>query len=59
MTLPNFKPLVIALAAVCSLTAQKTPKITTPKESLGFSLGDDYQMATYTQLEVVLEETGR
>ena len=22
------------------------PKITTPREALGFSLGDDYQMAT-------------
>jgi hypothetical protein len=27
------------------------PKITTPKEALGFNLGDDYQMASYTQLE--------
>ncbi len=26
-------------------------KITTPKEALGFNLGDDYQMASYTQLE--------
>jgi Zinc carboxypeptidase len=27
------------------------PKITTPKEALGFNLGDDYHMASYTQLE--------
>src|ERR1700733_1155355 len=27
-------------------------KITTPKESIGFNLGDDYKMASYTQLEV-------
>ncbi len=33
------------------IAAQKTPKVTTPKESLGFNLGDDYQMANYTQLE--------
>ena len=25
--------------------------VTTPKEALGFNLGDDYQMASYTQLE--------
>jgi hypothetical protein len=33
-------------------SAQKAPKVTTPKEALGFNLGDDYQVATYTQLEV-------
>jgi hypothetical protein len=27
------------------------PKITTPKEALGFNIGDDYQIANYTQLE--------
>jgi hypothetical protein len=40
------------LFAAGTLAAQKTPKITTPKESLGFNIGDDYQMANYTQLEV-------
>ncbi len=42
------------LAAVCSaasLCAQSAPKITTPKEALGFNLGDDYMVANYTQLE--------
>ena len=29
---------------------EAAPKITTPKEQLGFNLGDDYQLATYTQL---------
>jgi zinc carboxypeptidase len=33
------------------LTAQSAPKITTPKEALGFNLGDDYMVANYTQLE--------
>jgi hypothetical protein len=28
-----------------------TPKITTPKEFLGFNIGDDYMMASYTQLD--------
>jgi hypothetical protein len=40
-----------AALAVCSLQAQPAPKITTPKEALGFNLGDDYQVANYTQLE--------
>ena len=39
------------LAAVSFLAAQKAPVITTPKEALGFNIGDDYQMATYTQLD--------
>lgn len=43
------------LVAACAFpqTAPKatTPKITTPQEALGFNLGDDYQMANYTQLE--------
>jgi hypothetical protein len=29
----------------------QTPKITTPKQALGFNIGDDYQMASYSQLE--------
>jgi drug/metabolite transporter (DMT)-like permease len=33
------------------LLGQKTPRITTPKEALGFNIGDDYQLANYTQLE--------
>jgi len=42
-----------ALALLCAwtLTAQTIPKITTPKDALGFNLGDDYQVATYTQLD--------
>ncbi len=39
--------------AVCAqfLCAQINPKITTPKDALGFNLGDDYMVANYTQLE--------
>jgi hypothetical protein len=41
----------LALSVVaCSLCAQTTGGITTPKEALGFNIGDDYQMASYTQL---------
>jgi len=39
------------LSAAVSLSAQSAPKITTPKEALGFNLGDDYMVANYTQLE--------
>jgi hypothetical protein len=47
------RSVLIALAALSAsiLSAQTAPKITTPKEALGFNLGDDYQMANYTQLE--------
>src|SRR5258708_34422989 len=49
---PTLGILVLA-AALCAwpLYAQPAPKITTPKEALGFNLGDDYQVANYTQLE--------
>jgi hypothetical protein len=54
--------LVIVLAmAICALGAARGvwaqtgtaagPKITTPKEFLGFNIGDDYHVANYTQLE--------
>ena len=41
-----------ALAALFVLTAaaQAPRHLTTPKEALGFNVGDDYQLATYTQL---------
>ncbi len=53
---------LLAAMVVCAfstpITAETTPKanppltnITTPKESLGFNLGDDYHMASYSQLE--------
>ena len=38
------------LAAAC-VFPQTARKVTTPQEALGFNIGDDYQMATYTQLE--------
>ena len=43
--------LFAAVFSIGTLLAQTPPKITTPKEALGFNLGDDYQMANYTQLE--------
>jgi len=43
--------LSLALVLCASLAAQTAPKITPPKDALGFNLGDDYQMANYAQLE--------
>ncbi|MGD0771303.1 MAG: M14 metallopeptidase family protein [Candidatus Solibacter sp.] len=42
---------VVAALSACLLPAQSASKITAPKEALGFNLGDDYQVANYTQLE--------
>ena len=50
-TLPRVVCLLAAFWFAGALAAQPTLKITTPKEALGFNLGDDYQMANYTQLE--------
>src|SRR5580704_7894055 len=44
----------IALAVLVfwgAAAAQSPRKLTSPKEALGFNLGDDYQVASYTQLE--------
>src|SRR3954452_16144595 len=46
-------PRLFALAVILSawpLAAQPAPKVTSPKEALGFNIGDDYQVANYTQL---------
>jgi len=41
---------VLVVVSLLSLTAVAQPKITSPKEQLGFNFGDDYQLANYTQL---------
>jgi len=50
----SLRALALPLAAICAVSAalaQSAPKVTSPKEALGFNVGDDYQMANYTQLE--------
>src|SRR3954453_5378793 len=48
----HLRMLILAAAlSAWTLCAQPTPKVTTPKEALGFNIGDDYQVANYTQLE--------
>jgi hypothetical protein len=47
--MPKF---AVFLAPLLALTAfPQTPHLTAPKEALGFHVGDDYQMASYAQLE--------
>ena len=41
---------ILAMTLVAGVAAQTTRRLTTPKEALGFEVGDDYQLATYTQL---------
>jgi hypothetical protein len=43
---------VIAVASVLCAHAQRPPSVTTtPKQAFGFNLGDDYQLASYKQIE--------
>jgi hypothetical protein len=46
------------LLLLFALTLAAQTKITTPKESLGFNVGDDYHVANYTQLEAYLKKLG-
>ena len=53
MTSTRTRPLigfVLAIAWVAAAPAQTAQHLTTPKEALGFEVGDDYQLANYTQL---------
>ena len=47
----KFRLMLAAALSAVSLFSQAAPKITTPKEALGFNIGDDYMVANYTQLE--------
>src|ERR1700726_3997714 len=48
----NNQPMRSLLALTfLALAAFSQSRLTTPREALGFNLGDDYQMASYAQLE--------
>ncbi len=51
MQCSRIAPGVLFLTIAASVSAQSNHKITTPQEALGFNVGDDYRLATYTQLE--------
>src|SRR5213592_1132621 len=47
-------PRIIALLVAAALVAPPAPaqhRVTTPRQALGFDVGADYHLATYTQLE--------
>jgi hypothetical protein len=51
-TLAIAAALLVLSASPAPLAQQASrPKITTPKEALGFNFGDDYQLANYKQIE--------
>jgi hypothetical protein len=41
--------LAVAMAMAAAASAQTAQTVTTPKQQFGFNIGDDYQLATYTQ----------
>src|SRR3990172_6934065 len=47
--LRRLAPALLGLVLVASM-AHAQARLTTPQEALGFRPGDDYQLATYTQL---------
>ena len=47
----KIRPVHILLLAASVCLAQNAPQIASPKEFLGFNIGDDYNMASYTQLD--------
>src|ERR1700679_3013873 len=49
--------LFCCLAITGSMLAQ-APHIPTPKEHFGFNIGDDYQLANYTQTEAYFKKLG-
>jgi len=50
-TMPVSPRWLALLLFVGSLTAQGLLPVTTPKQALGFNLGDDFMVANYSQLE--------
>src|SRR6516165_6934630 len=46
-----YKPLVAGAIVAAIAVAPPAPRITTPKEALGFDFGDDYQLANYKQID--------
>ncbi|MBC6110171.1 M14 metallopeptidase family protein [Pedobacter fastidiosus] len=51
-----FKKLCLAFLIVSSSVVAIAQEIPTPKSHFGFSIGDDYQLATYTQTEAYFKK---
>src|SRR5262245_53969586 len=53
MLVPRYRAIAVALslvAAIATRPAAQAPNVTSPRQFFGFNIGDDYQLATYTQL---------
>ncbi len=50
------KRFLIALGLLLSLTLAQAQTLPSPKEHFGFAIGDDYQLATYTQTEAYIKK---
>jgi len=48
--------LSFAVLSITPLVAQSPRPITTPKQSIGFDIGDDYMVANYTQTTAYLQK---
>jgi hypothetical protein len=48
--------LAVALCSLATATASAQNKLTSPKDHFGFNIGDDYQLANYTQYEAYIKK---
>ncbi len=48
--------LALALCSLATATAVAQNKLTSPKDHFGFDIGDDYQLANYTQYEAYIKK---
>jgi hypothetical protein len=47
---------LLCLSSMASLRAADAPKITPQKDIIGFTIGDDYHMANYTQISALMQK---
>ncbi|HEV2666347.1 MAG TPA: M14 metallopeptidase family protein, partial [Blastocatellia bacterium] len=48
--------LAVVLCSLATATASAQSKLTSPKDHFGFNIGDDYQLANYTQYEAYIKK---
>jgi hypothetical protein len=62
MLVRRYRAVAIALTLVAAIVTAPTaqaPNVTSPKQYFGFNIGDDYQLATYTQFIGYWQRLGR
>jgi Zinc carboxypeptidase len=52
----RFIPVALAVILCVAVTATAQNKLTSPKDHFGFNIGDDYQLANYTQYEAYIKK---